>query len=322
MTPNTTRDYLRSSDYDQAKTMELFRLAAAVKQRLKAGERLDVLRNKSAALVFQKPSLRTRVTFDLGIRQLGGDSLYLSPAEISIGVRESVYDVARNLERWVDLVIARVFAQAIVDELAEVGAMPVINALSDDEHPCQAMADFFTLYERGVKWNEFQLAYIGDGNNVCNSLIVTGAALGVHMRVGGPAQYAPPKATIDLAAKLNAKSGGSLVVTADPREAVRGANAVYTDVWASMGREDEAAARKAVFLPFQVNAALMREAAPGAYFMHDLPAHRGEEVTDEVMDGPTSVIFDQAENRLHIQKAIMLDCMGRSAEVAAQLGIA
>jgi ornithine carbamoyltransferase len=317
----TTRDYLRSADYDAAKTGKIFRLAAAVKRRLKKGKYVNALDGRCAAMVFQKPSLRTRVTFDLGIRQLGGQAIYLAPAEISIGVRESVYDVARNLERWVDLVIARVFAQAIVDELAEVGSMPVINALSDDEHPCQAMADFFTLYEKGVKWADLNLAYIGDGNNVCNSLIVVGATLGAHLRVASPKGYAPPTAVQEIAGKLNGGSGGSLHVVTDPREAVRGANAVYTDIWASMGQESEAAARKKVFKSYQVNAKLMKEAAPGAFFMHDLPAHRGEEVTNEVMDGPASIVFDQAGNRLHIQKAIMLDCMGKSAQVAKQLGV-
>jgi ornithine carbamoyltransferase len=317
----TTRDYLRSADYDRATTIRMFRLAAAVKARVKARQYLEALKGHCAAMVFQKPSLRTRVTFDLGIRQLGGEAIYLAPAEISIGVRESAYDVARNLERWVDLVIARVFAQSIVDEMAEVGAMPVINALSDDEHPCQAMADFFTLYEKGLEWSDLRLAYIGDGNNVCNSLIVVGATLGAHLRIGGPARYAPPDSVVALAKTLNATSGGSLTIVTDPREAVRGANAVYTDIWASMGHEAEAAERKQVFEPYQINAKLMREAEAGAFFMHDLPAHRGEEVTDEVMDGPTSIIFDQAENRLHIQKAIMLDCMGKSAQVAKDLGI-
>ena len=185
----TTRDYLKSSDFDLRTTLDLFDLAAAVKKRVKERRYLDVLAGCNAAMIFQKPSLRTRVTFDIGLKQLGAAGIYLSPAEISLGVRESVYDVARNLERWVDLVIARVFAQAAVEELASVGEPPVINALSDDEHPCQAMADYFTLYERGVKWNDFQFAYVGDGNNVCNSLMITGATLGLHLRIASPAGF-------------------------------------------------------------------------------------------------------------------------------------
>lgn len=315
----TTRDYLKSSDFDLRTTLDLFDLAAAVKKRVKERRHLDVLAGCHAAMIFQKPSLRTRVTFDIGLKQLGATGIYLSPAEISLGVRESVYDVARNLERWVDLVIARVFAQAAVEELASVGEPPVINALSDDEHPCQAMADYFTLYERGVKWNEFQFAYVGDGNNVCNSLMITGATLGLHLRVASPAGFGPSAELVRQTEALCRASGGSLLVTADPREAVRGANAVYTDVWASMGQESEAESRKALFASYQVNRALMDLAAPGAYFMHDLPAHRGEEVTDEVMDGETSIVFDQAENRLHIQKAIILEVMGKVDEARAKL---
>lgn len=314
-----TRDYLHSSDYDAAKTKEMFELSAAMKARVKERKFLNVLDGYTAALVFQKPSLRTRVTFDAGLKQLGAHPIYLGPSEISMGVRESVYDVARNLERWVDLVVARVFAQAHVDELAKVGAPPVINALSDEEHPCQSMADFFTLYEKGVKWSELKMAYIGDGNNVCSSLMVVAATLGCDFRVGCPDKYAPPASVVALTKKLNSTSGGKLTITSDPREAVRGANAVYTDIWASMGKEAEAAERKAVFVPYQVNATLMKEAEAGAFVMHDLPAHRGEEITDEVMDGPTSIVFDQAENRLHIQKAIVLDCMGFADSVAKQL---
>ncbi|PKO17410.1 ornithine carbamoyltransferase [candidate division BRC1 bacterium HGW-BRC1-1] len=313
----TTRDYLKSSDFDREKTLELFELAAGVKQQVKQRHFLDLLSGCHAAMIFQKPSLRTRVTFDIGLKQLGATGIYLSPAEISLGVRESVYDVARNLERWVDLVIARVFEQAAVEELAQVGAPPVINALSDDEHPCQAMADFFTLYERGVQWNDFHFTYVGDGNNVCNSLMITGAILGLNLRIGSPARYAPSKALIEQTQALCRASGGSLLITDDPREAVRGANAVYTDVWASMGQEEEAGSRKAFFEPFQVNAELMKLAAKDAFFMHDLPAHRGEEVTDEVIDGPTSLVFDQAENRLHIQKAIILEVMDQAEAARA-----
>lgn len=297
----------------------MFELAAAIKAAAKRRQFLDVLAGRSAAMVFQKPSLRTRVTFDLGVKQMGGHALYLGPSEISMGERESVSDVARNLERWVDLIVARVFGQSIVEELAEVAGVPVINALSDEEHPCQAMADFFTLFEKGIAWSDLKLAYIGDGNNVCTSLMYMAGLLGAEIRVGGPAQHHPPREVVEKVEQLNRVSGGRLLVTADAREAVRGANAVYTDIWASMGWEHEAAARRKVFLPYQVNSSLMAEAAPDAFFMHDLPAHRGEEVTDEVMDGPNSICFDQAENRLHIQKTIILECCGLSGEAASSL---
>ncbi len=310
------RDYLRATDFDSETTLALFRLAAAIKARAKRREYLDVLQGMSGILLFQKPSLRTRVTFELALQQMGAYAMYLSPAEVGMGKRESVYDVGKNVERWVDVVIARVFAQKDVEDLAAATAPPVINALSDDEHPCQAMADFFTLYEKGVDWKNFRFTYIGDGNNVCHSLIITAANLGVEMRVASPQGYEPLPEIVAEAQRRNETTGGRLIVTRDPREAVAGANAVYTDVWASMGEEHEAEERKKVFQAYQVNAELMKHAAPGAYVMHDLPAHRGEEITDEVMDGPNSIIFDQAENRLHIQKAIILECLGMRETVS------
>lgn len=313
------RDYLRSSDYDAGTMNRLFGLAVEVKRHTKRRKFLKALEGYTAALIFQKPSLRTRVTFEIGMRQLGGSAIYLSPNEISLGQRESVYDVAKNLERWVDLVVARVYSQSDVEGLAEAGEPPVINALSDDEHPCQAMADFLTLYEKGLKWPDVHLAYVGDGNNVCTSLMIAGAALGIDMRVAGPARYAPPAPVIEHAKQLASKSGGKLLVTEDWREAVSGANAVYTDIWASMGKEEEAACRRPLFQPYQVNKQMMSHAERGAFVMHDLPAHRGEEITSEVMDSEASVVFDQAENRLHAQKAIMLECMGIAQDVARQL---
>jgi len=304
------RDYLRATDFDSATTLELFRLASAVKARAKKREYLNLMEGMSGILLFQKPSLRTRVTFELALQQLGAYAMYLSPAEVGMGKRESVYDVAKNVERWVDIVIARVFAQKDIEDLAAATAPPVINALSDDEHPCQAMADFFTLYEKSVTWSNFRFAYVGDGNNVCHSLIITAANLGVEMRVASPPGYEPLPHIVEEAQRRNALTGGKLLITSDPREAVRGADAVYTDVWASMGEEHEAEMRKSIFAPYQVNAQLMKEASPNAFIMHDLPAHRGEEITDDVMDSPNSIIFDQAENRLHMQKAIILECMG------------
>ena len=312
-------DFLRSLDFDAAVIRALFDLALEIKHATKRRRHLTVLGGRTSIMVFQKPSLRTRATFDIGVKQMGGHALYMGPTEVSMGERESVYDVARNLERWTDLIIARVFAQGVVDELAEVAGVPVINALSDEEHPCQAMADFFTLHEKGIRWSELKLAYVGDGNNVCHSLMAVAALLGAEMRVAGPAAYHPPAAFVAEVEAINRLSGGKLLVTTDPREAVRGANAVYTDIWASMGQEREAETRRKVFQAYQVNAALMAEAERGAFFMHDLPAHRGEEVTDEVMDGPTSICFDQAENRLHAQKAVILHCLGLVENAKAEL---
>lgn len=309
------KDLIRTSDFDRETAEKILSVAATVKERTKHRELSKILEGYAAALVFQKPSLRTRVTFDVGIKQLGGHAVYLGPTEISMGVRESVHDIARNLERWVDVIVARVFSQAHIEELAEVARPPVINALSDAEHPCQVYADFLTLQEKGLKCSETRLAYIGDGNNVCVSLMLLGAILGAEIRVGSPKRYWPNQSYITEFHELAATSGARLLITDDPREAVRGANAVYTDIWASMGWENEAAERSAVFRPYQLNSSLMEEADPGAFVMHDLPAHRGEEITDDVMDGPNSIVFDQAENRLHAQKAILLECMGFSDKV-------
>lgn len=309
------KDLIRTTDFDRVTAERVMDVAARVKARTKQREPIDILRGYSAAMIFQKPSLRTRTTFDVGIHQLGGHSIYLGPSEISMGERETVSDVAKNLERWVDLIIARVFAQDHVAELAQVAAPPVINALSDEEHPCQVYADFLTLREKGLRWDEIRLAYLGDGNNVCVSLMLLAAVLGAEIRVGCPKKYWPAQRYVDEFHALAAQSGARLHITEDVREAVSGANAVYTDIWASMGWEKEAAERSAVFRPYQLNAAVLAEAEKGAYVMHDLPAHRGEEITDEAMDGPTSIVFDQAENRLHAQKAIVLECLGFSEKI-------
>jgi ornithine carbamoyltransferase len=280
-------------------------------QEIKAdpGRYAQALRGKALAMLFEKPSLRTRVSFDVGIQQLGGFSLYLSPAEVNLGKRESVADVARNLERMVQGIMVRTFAHAIVEELAQHSRVPVINGLTDFSHPCQAMADFMTLAEHKGRLEGVKLAFIGDGNNVANSLLFAGALLGAHVAVAGPEGFSPAPEVVAWAKERGARTGGQVTVTQDPVEAVRGADAVYTDVWASMGQESEAQARKKVFAPYQVNAALFAHAQPDAIFMHCLPAHRGEEVTAEVIDSPRSVVFPQAENRLHVQKAIMATLM-------------
>ncbi len=267
------------------------------------------LEGKTLALIFEKPSLRTRTSFDVGIQQLGGFSLYLSPAEISLGKRESVYDVAKNLERMVQGIMIRTFAHQIVIDMAKHASIPVINGLTDYSHPCQAMADFMTIQEKKKKLKGLKLCYVGDGNNVAHSLMFAGARLGVSVTVACPAGYEPSLTATEQATDDAKATGARIEVVHDPFEGVKNADVVYTDVWASMGQESEAEERKKIFLPYQVNTALMSKAKKDAIFMHCLPAHRGDEVTDEVIDSKQSVVFDEAENRLHAQKAIMYQLM-------------
>jgi ornithine carbamoyltransferase len=277
---------------------------------LKLGQRVkaqpsrfkNALAGKSLAMLFEKPSLRTRVTFEVGMGQLGGQAVYLCPEEVGLTKRESVKDVAQNLSRWVDAVMARVFAHQTVMELAENASVPVINGLSDFEHPCQALADYLTLLEHKGPLAGQTLAWVGDGNNVAHSLIYGAARLGVRMRIATPTGYEPDRSVVAEAKR----EGGDIGVMHDPNEAVTGADAVYTHVWVGPGQEDETDTRLRIFRPYQVNAQLLRKAGPQALFMHTLPARRGQEVTDEVMDAPRSIAYDQAENRLHIQKAILL----------------
>jgi ornithine carbamoyltransferase len=301
------KDFLTIRDFTTEELTHLLDMARAIKAN--PHHFADALKGKTLALIFEKPSLRTRVTFDVGIQQLGGFSIYLSPAEINLGKRESVYDVAKNLERMVQGIMIRTFGHDIVERMAEHAGIPVINGLTDFSHPCQAMADYLTLSEYKERLAGSKLAYVGDGNNVSNSLMFAGARLGVHVAVATPAGYEPTPDVVEWAVREGRKTGSTCLVTNDPAEAVRGADAVYTDVWASMGQEAEAEARKRVFRPYQVNEALMKHAKPDAIFMHCLPAHRGDEVSDGVIDAPYSVVFPQAENRLHAQKAIMLELM-------------
>jgi ornithine carbamoyltransferase len=269
----------------------------------------DALKRETLALIFEKPSLRTRVSFDVGIQQLGGFSIYLSPAEINLGKRESVYDVAKNLERMVQGIMIRTFAHEIVEQLAEYASIPVINGLTDYSHPCQAMADYLTVWEMKSKLEGLKLAFVGDGNNVAHSLMFAGAQLGVHVAVATPEGYEPKADAVKWARQRAKETGASCTITNDPAEAVACADVVYTDVWASMGLEAEAEKRSKVFRPFQVNAQLFRKAKRDAMFLHCLPAHRGDEVTNDVIDSPRSAVFQQAENRLHAQKAILLELM-------------
>jgi ornithine carbamoyltransferase len=294
-------DLLRDLDLADDELRYLLDLAAAVKR--SPGDYSQALAGKSIALLFEKPSLRTRLTFELAIKQLGGDSLFF---EAPIGVREPLKDVARNLDRWVNGIVARVFSQDTIDGLAQWSSVPVINALSDLFHPCQALADMQTIRERFGELQGLKLAFIGDGNNVAHSLMLSALRLGMDFALGCPQGYSPNPDIVAQAEGLAAVSGASLSIVNDPAEALRGAHAVYTDVWASMGQEQEGAIRRRDFRDYQVDDALFALARPDAVFMHCLPAKRGEEVSDSVMECGRSVVFDQAENRLHAQKALLL----------------
>ena len=300
-----SNDLLTGAEWSPAHTRELLQLSADVKAR--PGRYASTLSGKFIALIFEKPSLRTRVTFEVGIQSMGGSVVFLdhTQASASLGARESIADVARNLERWVQGIVARVYHQRVLEEMAANANIPVINALSDKFHPCQALADFFTLEEKFGALRGFKLAYVGDGNNVCNSLIYLAARLGVHLRIATPAEYAPSPEVVADGKRVARETKAKIELMADPREAVSGTMAVYTDSWTSMGFEAEEKVRSAVFQPYQVNAELMALAAPGAVFMHCLPAHRGLEVTPEVLDGPQSAVLDQSENRMYVQKAIL-----------------
>jgi ornithine carbamoyltransferase len=297
--------FLSVLDFDVDMLQACFELASRLKAARAAGKPHEQpLQGKHIALLFEKPSLRTRSTFQIAVRELGGDIIE-PPQDVALGGRESIADVARNLERWVAGAVVRTFAQARLEAFAAAApSLRVINALTDEEHPCQALADCLTLLEKWGTLRGRTIAFVGDGNNVATSLAQAAIMLGAHVRVATPAGFELPAHVVERIAGLSA-SGGSLTVVTDSVAGVKGAEAIYTDVWASMGQEDEAAERRRIFAPFQVNEALMSQAATGALFMHCLPAHRGDEVTDEVIDSRVSVVFDQAENRLHVQKAVL-----------------
>jgi ornithine carbamoyltransferase len=305
------RDLISIRDLSASDIELIFELAALIKARPE--EFRTALDGKQVVMFFEKPSLRTRLTFEAGIASMGGQTFFVDQTGSRIDAREKLSDVAHNLERWVDGVVLRTFEHATVTGMAEHACIPVINALTDLEHPCQALADYFTLREKFGNLANIRVAFVGDGNNVCHSLLLTAAALGGRITVATPSQYQPTEKIITSALRIAAKTGASIEFTRYAAEAVRGADAVYTDVWASMGKEDEAGAREKCFLPYQVNEQLFALAAPSAVFMHCLPAHRGQEVTDPVIDCPRSVVFDQAENRLHVQKAILVLLLGGGA---------
>ena len=297
--------FLSIADLSPDEFQDLLNVARDLKAEWRAGGNRPVLQGKSLALVFQKPSLRTRVSFEMGMVQLGGYALYLSPAEIKMGARESVPDIARVLSGYVDGIMARVFAHEHILQLAEWATVPVINGLSDYNHPAQALADFFTIWEQTGRLTGLNLAYVGDGNNVARSLLFAAMQVGMNFTVATPAGYTLDEEDFDVADRLNHR-GAAVRIMEDPQAAVVGADVIYTDVWTSMGQEEETARRLAVFPPYQINEALVARANEECLVMHCLPAHRGEEITDAVADGPRSVLFPQAENRLHAQKAILL----------------
>jgi len=299
--------FLSILDLTRGDVEEIFAAAARLKAEQKRGEPHPLLQGRTLAMIFEKPSLRTRVSFEVGMFQLGGHTIHLAPETVQLGVRESVSDVAQNLGRWVDGVMARVFRHATVEALARASGVPVINGLSDHEHPCQALADVFTLAEHGFDPQKTRLAFVGDGNNVCHSLVLLAGLLGMTIVVSSPNGFEPDLDVVQRARAL----GASVELVHVPVEAVRGADAIYTDVWASMGQEAEREKRVRAFQAYQVNRALLAHAKPGARVMHCLPAHRGEEITDDVLDGPQSLALEQAENRLHVQKAVLVRLLGR-----------
>jgi len=297
-------DLISIQDFQPDELACALELATAMK--LRPADYRGTLVGKQIVLFFEKPSLRTRLTFEAGIHSLGGVSFFVDQTQSRLGARESLSDVAHNLERWIDGVVLRTFAHETVTEMARHASIPVINALSELEHPCQAMADMQTLQEHFGDLHNVRLAYVGDGNNVAHSLMLAAASLGASISVATPAGYEPDAEIARAAEQIAALTGATVQIGNDAREAVSGADAVYTDAWASMGQEDEAVERRKIFMPFQVNQKLFSQAAQRAVFMHCLPAHRGDEVTASVIDSPRSVVFEQAENRLHIQKAIMV----------------
>ncbi len=300
------RHFLALTDYDSGELMHILETGIQLKNEWQRGGNKPILQNKVLAMVFQKPSLRTRVSFDMAMRHLGGDALFISPNEIGLGQRESIADVSRVLSRYVDAIMARVFVHDHILELAEYASVPVINGLSDYNHPCQAMADALTMLEHFGNLEGLTLTYIGDGNNVATSLLYLSALMGMNFIIASPEGYEISEEVFSDGISFAKESGASIHQTADPHEAVQNANVIYTDTWTSMGQEEEAEKRRKIFPPYQVNSQLLSEADANVIVMHCLPAHRGEEITDEVADGEHSVIFQQAENRMHAQKAILV----------------
>lgn len=296
---------LSIADLSADEVWQILHLAKELKEEWRKDGNKPILKGKTLGMIFQKPSLRTRVSFEMAMIHLGGQALYLSPDEIKLGVRESVPDIARVLSRYVDGIMARVFAHSDIQELAAYSRVPVINGLSDYNHPCQALSDLFTVWEKREKLKDLKLAYVGDGNNVATSLLFAATKVGMDLALASPEGYELSNDVVRLGQEFAAQRGSKIELVRDPAAAVRGADVIYTDVWVSMGQEEQTETRLKDFPPYQVNAALVAQAKPDVIVMHCLPAHRGQEITDEVADGPSSVLFDQAENRVHAQKAIV-----------------
>ncbi|MGZ0043283.1 ornithine carbamoyltransferase [Paenibacillus ottowii] len=304
------RDFLELDDYSPEEIQYLIELAIEIKRKHKNGEVYQPLKGKTLGLIFEKSSTRTRVSFEVGMYQLGGHALFLSKNDIQLGRGEPISDMAQVMSRYLDGIMIRTFGHDNVVELARYASVPVINGLSDLAHPCQVLADYQTLYEQKGKLKGLKLAYIGDGNNMAHSLLIGGAKLGVHVSIASPAGYEPDPSVVAASREIAKQTGSEIVITQSPQEAVKDADAIYTDVWASMGFEEEQKERELAFADFQVNEELVKLAKPDYLFLHCLPAHRGEEVSAGVIDGPHSVIFDEAENRLHAQKALLVALMG------------
>ena len=298
-----SHDLVSTRDLTPGEVRLILELASLMKAR--PDDFRGALSGKQLVMFFEKPSLRTRLTFEAGMASLGGVSFFVDQTGSRLGEREKLSDIAHNVERWINVIVVRTFAHETVEKMAEYASVPVVNALSELEHPCQALADYFTFQERFGSVKNRKLAYVGDGNNVSNSLLLTCAALGSSIRIATPMGYEPDPKIVSSARQIAEQTGADITLLKDPKEAVSGADAVYTDAWVSMGDEAETETRNKVFVPYQVNEELMSYASPDALFMHCLPAHRGEEVTDAVIDSPQSVVFDQAENRMHVQKAIL-----------------
>ena len=305
------KDFLAIADFSPNQLQEMLDIAVNLKKEYIAGGNSPILKGKVLGMIFQKPSLRTRVSFDMAMRHLGGDALYLSPAEIGLGKRETIADVARVLAGYVDGIMARVFEHAQILELAHWSAVPVINGLSDYNHPCQALADALTIYEKFGPLKGLNIAFVGDGNNVAVSLLHICAKLGANFKIATPKGYELSSEAVRSAKDFAHESGSEIAQHSDPHQVVKGANVIYTDTWTSMGQEEETKIRESVFPPYQVNTGLVSEAKPSVIVMHCLPAHRGQEITDDVADGPHSALFQQAHNRLHAQKAVLVQLLAK-----------
>lgn len=300
------KDFISIADYSRKEIEDIFDLTKELKEKVRNGEEHHLCKGQSMAMIFAKPSARTRISFETGMYQLGGYALYLSPNDIGIGKREAVKDIAQVISRYNNIIMARLFAHEYMLELAKYATVPVINGLTDYNHPCQIMADMYTIKEHKRRHTDLKVTYIGDGNNIANSWINLAAKLPFHLVICSPSGYEPDKETLAYAHKKNISE---IELISDPERAVKKADVIYTDVWASMGQEQEAETRRKIFMPYQVNSNLMKSADKDALVMHCLPAHRGDEITDEVIDGPGSIVFDEAENRMHVQKAIIVKLM-------------